>query len=72
MDIIRLLLGNKADPRLTDSDGKTALHKASEGRHAEVVALLLQQDQELSNISDNRGRKPDISDYGQHCPDILQ
>jgi hypothetical protein len=27
MDIIRLLLGNKADPRLTDSDGKTALHK---------------------------------------------
>ena len=29
-DIVELLLSNGADPRLVDSDGKTALHKVWE------------------------------------------
>ena len=38
--VVKLLLGNGADPLLTASDGTTALDVAEENGHAEVAAVL--------------------------------
>ncbi|XP_031554891.1 ankyrin repeat domain-containing protein 39-like [Actinia tenebrosa] len=54
--VVNLLLRHQADPTLCDTDGQTALHKASEKGHKEIVQLLVDRNPGLQQIKDNRGR----------------
>lgn len=59
--IIRLLLGMekgypcKSDITARDGDGNTALHKAVQGGHEQVIGLLLEVSPNLLTISNNKG-----------------
>jgi hypothetical protein len=54
---VQRLLSQGASVATVGSDGKTALHLAAEGGHAEVVALLLESGAEV-NARDGQGRTP--------------
>ncbi|KAG8181425.1 hypothetical protein JTE90_018892 [Oedothorax gibbosus] len=56
--IVNLLLHYKADASICDSDGKTALHKAAERNHFAVAQVLVQSNQELKSMRDNKGLTP--------------
>ncbi|XP_040052051.1 ankyrin repeat domain-containing protein 39 isoform X2 [Gasterosteus aculeatus] len=42
LDVVRLLLHHRADPKICDDDGASPLHKAAEQGHEEVCELLLE------------------------------
>lgn len=54
------LLSNKADPFIQDSDGKTALHRATENRHFAICQILLNTSPSLQEVADNRGNRVDL------------
>lgn len=41
-EIVKLLLENKADPTLVDTDGKSALDKAIENKKEDVIYIIKQ------------------------------
>lgn len=55
---MKTLITHGADPRLCDSDGQTALHKAAEKMQGEVVKILLDLDSSLRKVKDKHGRIP--------------
>lgn len=56
--VLKTLITHGADPRLCDSDGQTALHKAAEKMQGEVVKILLDLDSSLRKVKDKHGRIP--------------
>ncbi|MGD8327034.1 MAG: ankyrin repeat domain-containing protein [Sphingomonadales bacterium] len=54
-DAVKFLLGQKADPNITDGFGETALMKAVRARQFRVAKALLSAGSDL-NISDSSGR----------------
>lgn len=65
--IVNFLLSKKAQVTLQDSDGKTALHRASENGHVGLSKILLRYYPELAAIPDSKGLKPRITDIGELC-----
>nr|XP_039249349.1 ankyrin repeat domain-containing protein 39-like [Styela clava] len=57
-DVVKLLIKNGANPRMIDDDGKTALHKAAEGNHAEVCRLLIESAPDTQNVLDKKVKYP--------------
>ncbi|RZF44266.1 hypothetical protein LSTR_LSTR006816 [Laodelphax striatellus] len=59
--VVRILLEAKADPLLQDSDGRTPLHRALEGRHSAVAKLLLDAAPQIADVADTQGNLPRLS-----------
>lgn len=57
IDIVKLLLNNKADITLKALDGKTALHVAVEKDHTEICQLLISSKADV-NVQDDAGNTP--------------
>lgn len=55
LNIIEMLLTNKADPDIADSNGTTAMHYAVMFKNYEAVKLLIEANANLK-IMDNRGQ----------------
>ncbi|XP_071839334.1 cyclin-dependent kinase 4 inhibitor B-like [Apostichopus japonicus] len=53
--LTKFLLNKGANPSLQDTDGKTALHKASEKGWTEICRLLYEADPSVSHLRDTRG-----------------
>ena len=54
---LKTLLAMNADVYAKDSEGSTALHRAAEGGHGDVAALLLQEGgQRLAAMPNGRGQ----------------
>ncbi|XP_071454191.1 ankyrin repeat domain-containing protein 39 isoform X2 [Hetaerina americana] len=64
MGVVKLLLGKeigfpcKADVGGKDADGNTALHKAAQGGHECVIAMLLEVCPQLAAVPNNKGLLP--------------
>ena len=59
VDVVQLLVETgRAKVDLRDVDGKTALHRAVEGRHGKVVEYLMARDGTLADVEDNHQRTP--------------
>lgn len=65
--IVQLLLQNGADIFHQDNDGNTALHKAAQNRHTDIIKLLLNsssESQRLESICNKKGlTAKDIFEY---------
>ncbi|XP_069104696.1 ankyrin repeat domain-containing protein 39-like [Argopecten irradians] len=59
--IVSLLLSKGADSLIQDVDGKTALHKAVEERHTDVMKLIVTHCPSCTTVLDSKGKKP--ADY---------
>lgn len=55
---VKLLLENNANPCLVDDDGKTPLHKAAEGNHAETCRILVEAAPQARQVLDKRVKYP--------------
>lgn len=55
VSIVQLLLSRGACPGLQDSDGMTALHKASLRGHNDTCAVLMKADATLIDVKTHRG-----------------
>jgi ankyrin repeat protein len=55
-EIVKLLLDNKACPRVVDDSGQTALHRGV--KFVDVVKHLLNADETLKFVKDQKGRLP--------------
>lgn len=55
-DVVKLLLQRGADILLQDEDGQSALHKAAQNAHKEVIGLLVKSKPEAKSIKDKRDR----------------
>lgn len=56
--VLELLLMYHADPKLQDTDGRTALHRAAEAGHIGIVKQLCQVCPELVHIRDKYDKLP--------------
>lgn len=56
--IVNVLIEYRAKLELHDSDGQTALHKASKQSHPDVIKLLLKHQPQLSSSKDKWGKFP--------------
>lgn len=76
LDIVKLLLANKADPFLKDIDGKTSLHKCVDETNQiklnsciETIKILLSYNQDLMKEVDNQNKT--VLDYYPNLTEIL-
>ncbi|XP_018575410.1 ankyrin repeat domain-containing protein 39 [Anoplophora glabripennis] len=60
-DIVEYLLNKKADPFIQDSDGKTALHRATENKHFPICQILINTAPSLKEVEDNKGHRADLT-----------
>lgn len=60
MSTVNFLIRNGASLDAQDIDGETVLHKAIYNKKSELVEIFLQSCPNLRNISDNKGRIPNI------------
>lgn len=58
VNIVQLFLGMGTNPTTAASDGRTALCSAAKGGHADVVALLLEQETINPNATSGDGQTP--------------
>ena len=56
--VVRILLASGADALLADSDGETALHKATARGHGAVAGVLESAAPAAATMRDRRGRTP--------------
>lgn len=63
---MELLLRTGADIFHQDSDGNTALHKAAQNRHHDIIKLLLDSTSESTRLESIRNKK------GLTAKDILE
>ncbi|XP_017785364.1 PREDICTED: ankyrin repeat domain-containing protein 39 [Nicrophorus vespilloides] len=61
LDVVRLLIAHKANARLQDADGKTALHRAAEKQNGNIYQEILSYAPNLSDVRDNKSKL--ASDY---------
>lgn len=61
---MKFLVEKKANCRLKDADGKTALHRAANNKHFEICKYLIEIEPSLKNEVDNHGKRP--VDYVQN------
>lgn len=68
-----MLLKSGADCRITDQDGRTALHCASEKGDSNIIALLIDTDKSLKYMKDIRNKVPYdlLKNKDQQVADIL-
>ena len=57
-NLVKLLLEKGADPNIQNNDGNTALIKACNEGHTEIVQLLLKDGRTDPNIQNNNGNTP--------------
>ncbi|XP_015835535.1 ankyrin repeat domain-containing protein 39 isoform X1 [Tribolium castaneum] len=62
-EIVKFLVENKANCRLKDADGKTALHRAAANKHLKICQYLLEVEPSLRNEVDIHEKRP--ADYVQ-------
>ncbi|XP_055375546.1 ankyrin repeat domain-containing protein 39 [Condylostylus longicornis] len=58
LNIVKLLIQNKADLLIQDEDGQTALHRASQNNHLEICEYLQKNCADLIKIKDKKGNVP--------------
>lgn len=56
--IVKYLLENNANCTLTDSDGKSVLHRAAECQNKEICKAVMSIVPHLKSVVDNRGKRP--------------
>lgn len=66
---MRLLIANGANGHLTDSDGRTALHRAAQNGDAKLCLAVVLAYPELKTVGDNSGKVP--ADYATESDLIL-
>ncbi|XP_064647015.1 serine/threonine-protein phosphatase 6 regulatory ankyrin repeat subunit B-like, partial [Lineus longissimus] len=57
IDVVRLLIENKADVHATDNEGRSPLSYAAQGGNIDVVRLLIENKADV-HATDNEGRSP--------------
>lgn len=68
LDVFKFLLQSGASINVSDSDGKTVLHRAVEGKHFDLVDYILHTEPNLQEAVDNKGKTP--KDYSYSCQNI--
>lgn len=70
--IVKVLLERKANPNISDSDGKTPLHIATQKRNIIMTRMLLNANCNTVNSQDSKGNTPLIYACYNECSEIVE
>ena len=70
-DVVRLLLARHASLCIFNLEGLSAIHIASQGRHAEIVDLLLRANIDVRNVTTMQGLYPLHVACAASAPDVM-